>query len=88
MMSSGPIRGQVDANDVSPSGKLMLKYGPGRTIRRPVGTEKKTRGGDEEDIARGIWARGDEVVTGSINESSGEIVRWRENIGAANWTES
>lgn len=29
MMRSGLIRGQADANDVSPSGKLMLKYGPG-----------------------------------------------------------
>jgi len=29
MMSSGLIGGQDDANDVSPSGKLMLKYGAG-----------------------------------------------------------
>lgn len=84
-MSSGLIGGQDDANDVSPSGKLMLKYGPGWTIRGaqagPIGTKEETRSGEEENCA------GDKVVTGSINESSVEIVSG-ENIGATNWTVS
>lgn len=53
MMSSELIRGQADANDVSPSGKLMLKYGPGWTIRGaqagPMGTKEEVRSGEEED---------------------------------------
>lgn len=43
--------------------------------RRPGGTNRETnetRSSEEEDCAR------EEIVTGSINESSGEIVRWRE----------
>lgn len=75
-MSFGLIGGQDDANDVSPSGKLMLKYGSGWIIRGaqtgPIGSNEETRSGEKENCA------GDEVVTGSINESSVEIVRWQE----------
>lgn len=38
----------------------------------PIGTNEEMRSGEKENCA------GDEVVTGSINESSVEIVRWRE----------
>lgn len=82
MMSSGLIRGQADANDVSPSGKLMLKYGPGWTIRGaqtgPMGTSEEARSGQRRGLHDDQARRGDEIVTGSINESSGEILRGRE----------
>lgn len=79
MMSSELIRGQADANDVSPSEKLMLKYGPGWTIRG--GTNGDRRGSAQwrkRELHDGWGRKGDEIVTGSINESSGEIVRGRE----------
>lgn len=45
MRSSGLIGGQDHANDVSPSGKLMLKYGPGWTIRgAQAGSNRDQRG--------------------------------------------
>lgn len=81
MMSSELIWGQADANDVSPSEKLMLKYGPGWTIRGaqagPVGTNEEAQW-QRRGLRDGQGRRGDEIVTGSINESSGEIVRGRE----------
>jgi len=79
MMSSELIRDQADANDVSPSGKLMLKYGPGWTIRG--GTNGDRRGSAQwrkRELHDGWGRKGDEIVTGSINESSGEIVKGRE----------
>lgn len=47
--------------------------------RRPGGTNGDQRGsGEEEDCTAARGQRGDEIVTGSINESSDEIVRGRE----------
>lgn len=83
--ASALIRGRADANDVSPSGKLMLKYEPEWTIRGvQAGPTKRKLARCLKAELRGGPGRGkkkgerDEIVKGPINESSGKIVRWRE----------
>lgn len=75
-MSSVLIRGQADANDVSPSGKLMLKYRLGRTIRAARSARKRARTGETCTNGQDRAGRNDIVI--SINESSGEILRRQE----------